>query len=911
MKKHLLLFVLTIMGLQALNAQTWTKIDAGTTSTLNDVFFYQCTGWIIGDYGIVLKSTDNGNTWADILQGGYYGGADAIYFTDATTGFMVVETGGFINPKGEIFKTTDGGANWASVYVSTTGFYRDITFLDANTGWAVGDAGAIVKTTDGGTTWTMQTSGITQRIRNISIIDANTAFISTDYTTQHSGILKTTDGGSTWVDATPGNQYDTYGMYFVDANNGWATALNGNVFNTTDGGANWSITTLNGGSSIYSIHFANTQFGMGTGYQGHIAYTTDGGSTWTENTTEATSTMEGAFCINEHAAIVVGLDGTIIRYSDGSEPALPVAAFSADVTSGDAPLTVTFTDASTGGPTSWSWDFNNDGAEDATTQNPSYEYTTAGTYTVTLVVTNGAGTDTLTKTDYITVNPPLNADFSADNTSGTAPFTVTFTDASTGSPTTWSWDFNNDGIEDATTQNPDYTFTEVGTYTVSLTITKGDKTDTETKTDYITISSTPVVSADFSASTTSGTAPLTVNFTDLSTENPTSWSWDFDNDGTEDSNEQNPSYTYTTAGTYTVSLTVSDGTSSDTETKTDYITITEGTATCIDPTDYVMNFEASDDLTGWMFIDNNKDDNSWITFSEKGINNSYCAGYNYSSTNAADDWLISPCVDFKAGKNYEISFYYASAGSAITEKLAFYMGPDVSTNMTLITDIGEFANQEYTKVTQALNFTEDATYHFGWKCYSDADSWAVMIDSVHITEVEAAVQVEAGLQADVTSGQAPLEVHFTDLSSGNPTSWNWDFDNDGTIDSNDQNPTYTYNNAGTYTVKLTVSNGSTSDEIIISDLITVSGVGVAESAKNPVNIYPNPASGYVTIKLSDHTATNHIEIYNTEGLKVMAIPASVLSNDSYTFDTHTLSKGLYFVKVTDQNGIHNSKLIIQ
>lgn len=87
--------------------------------------------------------------------------------------------------------------------------------------------------------------------------------------------------------------------------------------------------------------------------------------------------------------------------------------------------------------------------------------------------------------------------------------------------------------------------------------------------------SSPLV-ANFSAVPTSGTAPLTVQFTDLSTgENTTitSWKWDFDNDGTIDATTQNPSYIYNETGNYTVSLTVSDGILSDKEIKVDYITV--------------------------------------------------------------------------------------------------------------------------------------------------------------------------------------------------------------------------------------------------------------------------------------------------------------------------------------------------
>jgi PKD repeat protein len=79
--------------------------------------------------------------------------------------------------------------------------------------------------------------------------------------------------------------------------------------------------------------------------------------------------------------------------------------------------------------------------------------------------------------------------------------------------------------------------------------------------------------ANFTASPTSGEAPLEVSFTDLSTQSPTSWSWDFGDTGT--STSQGPSHTYTAAGEYTVSLTATNDVDSDTETKTAYITVTE------------------------------------------------------------------------------------------------------------------------------------------------------------------------------------------------------------------------------------------------------------------------------------------------------------------------------------------------
>jgi uncharacterized protein (TIGR02145 family) len=86
------------------------------------------------------------------------------------------------------------------------------------------------------------------------------------------------------------------------------------------------------------------------------------------------------------------------------------------------------------------------------------------------------------------------------------------------------------------------------------------------------------LTADFSADQTIVMAGNPIQFTDLSTGNPTSWEWDFENDGTIDSYEQNPEWTYSEIGMYSVSLTVSDGTNEDTELKEDYISVIEAQA---------------------------------------------------------------------------------------------------------------------------------------------------------------------------------------------------------------------------------------------------------------------------------------------------------------------------------------------
>lgn len=281
----------------------------------------------------------------------------------------------------------------------------------------------------------------------------------------------------------------------------------------------------------------------------------------------------------------------------------PVADFSANVTSGANPKAILFTDSSTNTPTSWQWNFG-DGTANATTQNPTHTYTSTGTFTVTLTATNTAGSSVRTRSSYITITDPAPvADFSANTTSGTAPKTILFTDASTNTPTSWQWNFG-DGTSNATTQNVLHTYTSAGTYTVTLTATNAGGNGVKTITNYITISG-PAPVADFSANITSGTKPKVILFTDLSTNTPTSWAWNF-GDGTSNSTSQNPTHNYTVAGTYTVTLTATNAAGSGVKTRTNYITI-------VNPGSAVPSFTYSGPSSATQFQDTSTGDpSSWL-----------------------------------------------------------------------------------------------------------------------------------------------------------------------------------------------------------------------------------------------------------------------------------------------------------
>jgi PKD repeat protein len=146
----------------------------------------------------------------------------------------------------------------------------------------------------------------------------------------------------------------------------------------------------------------------------------------------------------------------------------PVAGFTADATSGVAPMLVVFNDASTGDVATYEWSFGDGGTSTGSTA--AWTYPAPGTYSVSLKVTGAGGSDSITKTNLISVSglPPV-AEFDASNRTGDAPLSVVFQDLSSGDVTQYLWDFG-DG-QTSTERSPTHVYTEAGTYDVSLSVT--------------------------------------------------------------------------------------------------------------------------------------------------------------------------------------------------------------------------------------------------------------------------------------------------------------------------------------------------------------------------------------------------------------------------------------------------------
>ncbi len=507
--------------------------------------------------------------------------------------------------------------------------------------------------------------------------------------------------------------------------------------------------------------------------------------------------------------------------------------FIGEPTSGTAPLSVQFTDISTGTSTAWNWTFG-DGSYNET-HNPEHIYLAPGTYTVTLRTNNLAGSNTTTKSNYIVVDPapviPPTAAFIGTPTSGVATLDVMFNDTSSDSPTVWRWDFG-DGLT-SMERNISHTYGAPGNYTVSLIASNAGGADREIKSNYIHVAPAAITppTAAFTGTPTDGIATFAVMFNDTSSDSPTIWRWDF-GDGLT-SMEQNISHTYGAPGNYTASLIASNAGGADREIKSNYIHVAPAAVT--PPT---ANFDASpregvatldvafeDDSVGatlwqWDFGDHG------ATSMEPNPSHMYGAPGNYT---------VSLVASNAGGSDTETKtdFIHVSP-AAIPPPVANFTGtPRDGTNSLTVTFTDSSTPSatlwQWTFGDGNISFEPSPVHEYvspGNYTVSLTASNAggsdtlTRIDYIHVSGSAVAAPI-ANFTGTPTSGAAPLTVVFTDSSTNTPNAWSWTFGDGNVTNATVQNPVHTYLTRGNYTVSLTASNAGGSDTITRVNYITV------------------------------------------------------------------------------------------
>jgi vibriolysin len=399
--------------------------------------------------------------------------------------------------------------------------------------------------------------------------------------------------------------------------------------------------------------------------------------------------------------------------------------------------------------------------------------------------------------DLVCPGPPV-ADFSASLTSGGVPLTTTFTDQSQAA-SSWLWDFGDTGT--STQQNPTHTYNAMGTYTVTLTATNEFGSDVAVKTNYITVTAPVAPIADFSASATDINIGNSVTFTDLSLENPASWSWTFEGGTPATSTAQNPTVTYNSVGTFDVTLVATNPQGSDTMTKVGYITVS------------VKPYCASQGNTFSM---------EWVAGVQVGSMNNASGAAGYT------DFTSITC-NLVGGNNVNVTLTPGFSGSTYTEYWKIWIdynddhdfddaGEEVFSGVGSSTVTGSFTVASGVNIVSRMRVSMK---YAGYPTPCESFTYGEVEDyTVSVVDGGCPTPV-ANFSASATTIYEGESVTFSDQTTNNPDTWDWTFSGGTPASSTQQNPTVTYNTAGTYTVSLTASNTCGSDTNTKTNYITV------------------------------------------------------------------------------------------
>ena len=679
------------------------------------------------------------------------------------------------------------------------------------------------------------------------------------------------------------------------------------VTHTASNVAGWGTITASNYITVYAVPVSSFHASPLTGtYPLAVQFTDDTSNTptsWSWNfgdgqtsTTQSPShsyASAGTYTVSLTATNPAGSNVcTKTSYVTVSSPVVtPTASFTGSPTSGDSPLTVQFTDSSSNGPTSWSWNFG-DGSAVSILENPSHQYTSGGTFTVAMTATNSAGSNTMTRTGYITVATPA-AQFTATPTTGVSPLTVQFTDGTTHSPTAWQWNFG-DGTANGTTKNPSHVYSSAGTYTVILTASNAAGSSTLSKAGYIGVN-TPVVIpvAGFTGSPTSSDSPLTVQFTDSSSNGPTSWAWNF-GDGTANSTTENPSHQYTSVGTFTVTMTATNSAGSSALVRIGYINIAMPSASfSATPLSGVapLTVQFTDASTGaptsfaWDFGD--------------GTSNSTTQSPSHQYTNAGT-YDVTLTASNVAGSSSLKKSGYVTVSSAVVTPVSNFTGSPTSGAVPLTVQFSDISTNGPTSWSWNFGDGNTSLAENPSHMYSSVGTYTVAMTATNSAGsntktrnfyVAVAATPVANFSTNVTNGATPLGVQFTDTSTGVPTSWSWNFGDSNT--STDQNPVHVYSTPGMYTVSLTATNLGGSNAITLVNRIVVASLPTASFTSNATTGVPP-----ITIQFNDTSSfggDNKISYGDIE----TAIPTGTVGSQiSYVQSSSYAHSGSYSLALT-------------
>jgi len=273
-------------------------------------------GWVVGDSGSILRTSNAGNSW-EVQESGIGSSLKCVYFANASKGWI----GGGENSIG---MTTNGGGSWSWQHPAgePNRTFMGISFVDDSTGWIVDNYGGILHTENGGISWTPQTSGTTWAITSVQFLDANEGWA----TATNRLVLHTTNGGDEWsIIALDSLDYGTTvvfnDIYFLNRSKAWIATIAGlnvephpaPIVASSDTGNTWSCQTTPEEMFITSVVFLNESLGWATASAG-ILNTTDGGVHWTYQLSLPSALFVDLSLVDQSVCWALTFTGKIYRF---------------------------------------------------------------------------------------------------------------------------------------------------------------------------------------------------------------------------------------------------------------------------------------------------------------------------------------------------------------------------------------------------------------------------------------------------------------------------------------------------------------------------------------------------------------------------------------------------------------------
>ena len=401
--KKLVLFLKVILSVTSLSlhSQQWETLNSGTGFILFDLSFspgQNEVGYAAGmQYtwdaeGIVIKTTDGGDSWTTVLGGNGQDGLEAVSFVSPEKGFV----GGWNN---YFARTEDGGQSWIPMTVGTDNwFFLDIDFYDAYHGAALAalnSGGMVVYLTgDGGLNWTPSQT-IDQMLFDLTYADATTLYAAGSNET----IVKSTDGGLSWSVAYAGAQGRFLMGLDFKGDFGVAGGEDGKILFTNNAGASWNAWAT-GYHNFEAVHVFNADSAYVGGTDEDVYKTSDGGNSWVvEDNAPGQSHIYKIKFTDDHIGFLCGSQGMLKRKA--APDSQLTADFTADLTEVCTVSPVHFTNLSSGQIDGYNWTFEGGVPSTSTEANPVVYFPNPGEYDVSLTVYSGLDQHTVLKENYI------------------------------------------------------------------------------------------------------------------------------------------------------------------------------------------------------------------------------------------------------------------------------------------------------------------------------------------------------------------------------------------------------------------------------------------------------------------------------------------------------------------------------